>query len=78
MLLQALQEREPALREHVGGVAELSLQLARALHLLGRELEELSLAAQLHDIGKLAIPDSVLSKPGPLDEHESRSSAATR
>jgi diguanylate cyclase (GGDEF)-like protein len=70
VLLQALEEREPALREHVGGVAELSLRLARALHLSGRELEELGLAAQLHDIGKLAIPDSVLSKPGPLDDDE--------
>jgi diguanylate cyclase (GGDEF)-like protein len=70
VLLQALEEREPALREHVGGVAELSLRLATALHLSERELQEVGLAAQLHDIGKLAIPDSVLSKPGPLDEHE--------
>jgi diguanylate cyclase (GGDEF)-like protein len=70
VLLQAMQEREPALRKHVGGVAELSLRLARQLQLSDRELEELGLAAQLHDIGKLAIPDSVLSKPGPLDETE--------
>ena len=70
VLLQALEEREPALREHVSGVAELSLRLAAGLHLSDRELEELGLAAQLHDIGKLAIPDSVLSKPGPLDPDE--------
>jgi len=33
-------------------------------------LQELALAAELHDVGKLAIPDAILSKPGPLDEDE--------
>ena len=70
VLLQALQEREPALRKHVGGVAALSLRLAAELHITDAALEELGLAAQLHDIGKLAIPDSLLSKAGPLDERE--------
>src|SRR5262249_37900339 len=70
VLLKALEEREPALREHVGGVAELSLRLAAALQLSDRDVEELGLAAQLHDIGKLAIPDSVLPKPVPPDERE--------
>ena len=70
VLLQALQEREPALREHVGGVAELSLRLAAELQISGAAREELGLAAQLHDIGKLAIPDSLLSKNEPLEEQE--------
>ncbi|HEY4349453.1 MAG TPA: HD domain-containing phosphohydrolase [Gaiellaceae bacterium] len=70
VLLQALQEREPALREHVGGVAELSLRLGVRLGLDDVDIEELGLAAQLHDIGKLAIPDAVLAKTEPLDEHE--------
>ena len=70
VLLQALEEREPALREHVGGVAELSLRFAAKLQIADAALEELGLAAQLHDIGKLAIPDSVLSKTEPLDEQE--------
>ena len=34
------------------------------------ELEELDRAAQLHDLGKLAVPDEILSKPGPLDDRE--------
>ena len=34
------------------------------------ELEELERAAQLHDLGKLAVPDEILHKPGPLDERE--------
>ncbi len=70
VLLQALEEREPALREHVGGVAELTLRFAAKLEIGGAALEELGLAAQLHDIGKLAIPDSVLSKSEPLEAHE--------
>ncbi len=70
VLLQVLEEREPALREHVGGVAELSLLVGRRLGLADEALEKLDLAAQLHDIGKLAIPDEILDKPGPLDEDE--------
>ncbi len=34
------------------------------------ELDELERAAQLHDLGKLAVPDEILHKPGPLDERE--------
>jgi HD-GYP domain-containing protein (c-di-GMP phosphodiesterase class II) len=34
------------------------------------ELDELARAAQLHDLGKLAVPDEILNKPGPLDERE--------
>ncbi len=40
------------------------------LGVVGESLEELKLAAELHDIGKLAIPDAVLEKPGPLDVSE--------
>ncbi len=70
VLLQALEEREPALREHVGGVADLSLRLGASLELSDPAIEELGLAAQLHDVGKLAIPDLVLAKTEPLDERE--------
>jgi diguanylate cyclase (GGDEF)-like protein len=59
-----------ALGDRVGGVVELSRGLARQLGLAGEALEELGLAAQLHDVGKLAIPNSVLSKSEPLDHHE--------
>ena len=70
VLLQALFEREPHLQEHVSGVARLSLLVARELSLDERALEQVELAAQLHDIGKLAIPDATLERPGPLDEDE--------
>ncbi len=69
-LVQALFERQPGLVDHISEVTELSLRIARELELGRPALEEIELAAQLHDIGKLAIPDATLAKPGPLDEHE--------
>lgn len=70
VLLQALYEREPGLRNHVGRVAGFSLELARRLELDDDSLREVELAAQLHDIGKLAIPDAILEKPEPLSPDE--------
>lgn len=65
-LLQALQERAPDL----GGVAGLARDVGRALELLGDDLDVLVRAAELHDVGKVAVPDSILSKTGPLDDVE--------
>jgi diguanylate cyclase (GGDEF)-like protein len=70
MLLQALYELEPGQRLHVQSVADCACAVGRALGLTGQQLEELDLAARLHDVGKLAIPDDVLRKPGPLDVAE--------
>jgi two-component system cell cycle response regulator len=70
LLLQALYEREPDLRVHVQSVAEMACAVGRVLGLSAPKLEELRLAARLHDVGKLAIPDAVLRKPGPLDVNE--------
>jgi diguanylate cyclase (GGDEF)-like protein len=70
VLLEALFERDPELRAHVQGVADLSAAVGRRLGLNSEDLEELIIAAQLHDVGKIAIPDAILQKPGPLDEAE--------
>jgi two-component system cell cycle response regulator len=70
VLLRVLFEREPDLHEHVRRVARLAEATGRLLGISGRELEELKLAAELHDIGKLAIPDDLLMKAAPLDEDE--------
>ena len=56
VLLQALYEREPDLRRHVGRVSALSVALGRSLELDDEALEEVELVAQLHDIGKLGDP----------------------
>ena len=69
-LVQALYERSPDLREHIEDVVESAVAVGEALGMVGAELEELRLAARLHDIGKLAIPDAILNKPGPLDVDE--------
>ncbi len=69
-LLEALSVRDPDLQAQLAGVGSLAGDIGRMLGLRRDELEELDRAAQLHDLGKLAVPDEILSKPGPLDERE--------
>jgi HD-GYP domain-containing protein (c-di-GMP phosphodiesterase class II) len=70
LLLQVLHEREPELGEHLKGVAKLAIGVATRLGLEGEELDEVVRGAELHDVGKMAIPDEILRKPGPLTEEE--------
>jgi two-component system, cell cycle response regulator len=69
-LLQALEEREPELRDHLEHVAGLSVEVGRELGITGDELEDLARAAHLHDVGKVAVPDAILQKPSELDAFE--------
>ncbi len=69
-LLEALSLREPDLQEQLAGIGVLAADVGRMLGLRRDELEELGRAAQLHDLGKLAVPDEILHKPGDLDERE--------
>jgi two-component system, cell cycle response regulator len=70
VLLGLLREREPALHDHLREVGRLAAAVGRRLDLNAEEIDELRRAAELHDIGKAAIPDGILQKPGPLDERE--------
>jgi two-component system cell cycle response regulator len=70
VLLRALREREPVLGEHVHDVSELAVAVGESLGLDRSELTAISRAAELHDVGKVAIPDAILDKPGPLNEQE--------
>src|SRR5215210_2110019 len=70
VLLRAMYERCPLLGAHGGEVADLAQRTAERLGLDRGSLRAVRHAAELHDVGKLAIPDAVLEKPGPLDEHE--------
>jgi HD-GYP domain-containing protein (c-di-GMP phosphodiesterase class II) len=63
-LSTALDERDAPTQDHCDRVSGLSLQLGQACALSDRELKQLRLAAGLHDIGKIGIPDQVLKKPG--------------
>jgi two-component system, cell cycle response regulator len=70
VLLQVLNEREPGLSDHQAEVAELSIAVGRRLCLDADDLRDLGRAAELHDVGKIAVPDAILHKAGPLDETE--------
>ena len=70
VLLRALAERNPQLRIHLSGVAALAGATAQRLGLAHEEVEQVRHAAELHDVGKVAVPDAILTKPGPLDEDE--------
>ena len=65
-----LDVREHNTGKHSVRVRELSLVLGRAMGLPAKDIETLSYGALLHDIGKIAVPDSVLLKPGPLTAEE--------
>jgi two-component system cell cycle response regulator len=69
-LLRTLAEREPELRAHVADVSSLAVRVGEQLGLARDELEVLRLAGELHDVGKLAIPDIVLQKAAALDATE--------
>jgi two-component system, cell cycle response regulator len=70
ILLQVLHEREPDLGTHLKGVAKLAMGVGSRLSLIPEELDEVVRAAELHDVGKMAIPDEILHKPGPLSDQE--------
>jgi two-component system cell cycle response regulator len=70
VLMRVLEEREPALLEHVRGVAELATAVGELLGLGKEELDERARAAELHDVGKMAIPDAILDKPDLLNTEE--------
>jgi response regulator RpfG family c-di-GMP phosphodiesterase len=67
---RALDLRDQETEGHTQRVTDATLRLAQALDLAEAEHEHLRRGALLHDIGKMGIPDSILRKPGPLDEHE--------
>jgi HD-GYP domain-containing protein (c-di-GMP phosphodiesterase class II) len=69
-LLAALEARDGYTGEHSKGVVDLSMRVARRLGLSEKEVADVEQAALLHDVGKIGIPDSILSKLSPLDEGE--------
>ena len=70
VLLRALAERHPDLGDHLDGVAELAAEVGDAWASRARSSSHLRHAAALHDIGKVAIPDAIIAKPGPLTDEE--------
>jgi two-component system cell cycle response regulator len=70
VLMRALSERSPELGGHANVVAALAEATARRLGFGRDELEVVRHAAELHDVGKVAIPDDILLKAGPLTDEE--------
>jgi diguanylate cyclase (GGDEF)-like protein len=70
VLLGLLREREPGLDRHLGDVARLAAETGRALELEAEDIDVLVRAAEMHDIGKVAVPDEILHKNGPLTDAE--------
>ncbi|MEI6562906.1 MAG: diguanylate cyclase [bacterium] len=69
-MARMLDEREHATGQHCNRVRALSLALGKEMSLSRKELDTLAHGALLHDIGKVAIPDRILLKDGPLNEEE--------
>ena len=72
IMWRMMEIRDPATAQHAREVAWLVLRMGRLLRLSGESLAALELAACFHDIGKVAVPDRVLQKPGPLNLAEWR------
>jgi two-component system, cell cycle response regulator len=70
VLLELLRERQPAQLDRLREIGRLSVLIGRSLEMNEEQLDELRRAAELKDIGKTAVPDAILSKPGPLDADE--------
>jgi diguanylate cyclase (GGDEF)-like protein len=70
VLLRTMHAKQPDLDEHSSNVAELATRVARRLGQTGEMLDYISRAAELHDIGKVGIPDAILNKPSGLTPGE--------
>ncbi len=70
VLLKVLSEKDGDLGYHIGDVAALAQATAQRLGLAAEDVRRVRLAAELHDVGKSAIPDAILNKPAALDADE--------
>ena len=70
VLVRVLNEREPELHDHVLDVGQLAVAVGRRLGVPEESLPELLHGAELHDVGEIALPESILHKPGPLEADE--------
>ncbi|MBN1371521.1 MAG: PAS domain S-box protein [Anaerolineaceae bacterium] len=67
---RALELRDQETEGHTRRVAFMTVRMSQAMGILGNQLMHIRRGALLHDIGKMGIPDSILLKPGKLDEAE--------
>jgi diguanylate cyclase (GGDEF)-like protein len=70
VLIRIMQAKQPSLEDHSGEVALLCRRVGRRFGMNTEELDELVRAAELHDVGKVGIPDAILDKAGALSAQE--------
>ena len=69
-LANALEAKDLQTQEHASATSRLAVAVGGELGLAGSDLRDLEFAAVLHDVGKIAIPDEILSRRGPLSDEE--------
>jgi diguanylate cyclase (GGDEF)-like protein/putative nucleotidyltransferase with HDIG domain len=69
-LVQALEAKDPYARKHSENVMHYAVGIAQTMNIPPRRLEIIRRAAMIHDIGKIGVPDAILSKPARLTKHE--------
>lgn len=69
-LMNVMSEKTFETKEHCQRLGDLSKKVAEQMHLRDDKIEKLKILSVMHDIGKIAVPEYILSKPGPLDDGE--------
>jgi putative two-component system response regulator len=69
-LANAVEAKDPSTERHCQRLANLAARLGAQAGLNGPELEAVAYGALLHDVGKIGVPESILTKPAPLDAAE--------
>lgn len=66
----ALDAKDPYTAGHSQRVSDMTLRVCRLIGLQEAQIEQIHIAAHLHDIGKIGVPDNILNKPGKLTDDE--------
>ena len=70
VLLHIMRAKQPLATDYLDGVSHRAVAVGRRMGMTGEQLDQLARAAALHDIGTVGLPDTILTKPGPLDPEE--------
>ncbi|MCD4717962.1 MAG: response regulator [Desulfobacterales bacterium] len=68
--VETIEARDPYTKQHSTRVSSYAMSIAGAIGCSQEEIDELNVSGNLHDIGKIGIPDSILLKPGRLTDEE--------
>ena len=68
--VEAIEAKDPYTKQHSSRVTQLALSIAKELGCSQEEMDVLNVSGNLHDIGKIGIPDAILLKPGSLTDEE--------